>query len=213
MAKQTGGLLAFSATGQIAKTMVYSSWRGRQYVRRYVIPANPQTGPQVSNRSLFAYLNNLWKMQPGGLGGAWIDGTKGRPLTDRNLFLKTNQHALQGQTDISLIELSTAVGGGVLGPVPAITNTLGTVHVTSADPVPPNGWTTVQFYATLVQNDDPFTFVGTPTWYYNTDLTSPYDCTITVPTGHDYVWQCWFLYHKPDGSNAWSPPQGGVISL
>lgn len=44
-------LLSFSARGKIAKTLVYSAWKGLNTVRQYVIPANPQTTGQVDQRN------------------------------------------------------------------------------------------------------------------------------------------------------------------
>ena len=58
MAKLTGPLLSFGATGQIAKTMVVGTWRGIDYARQYVVPANPRTTAQQANRTRFALLRS-----------------------------------------------------------------------------------------------------------------------------------------------------------
>jgi hypothetical protein len=64
MARTTAPLLGFNATGQIAKTMVYGTWRGVKYARRYVIPGNPQTAAQQTTRTTFATLREMWKLMP-----------------------------------------------------------------------------------------------------------------------------------------------------
>lgn len=46
MAKVTGPLQSFGASGQIAKSIVFGSWKGIAWVRRHVIPANPQSSGQ-----------------------------------------------------------------------------------------------------------------------------------------------------------------------
>ena len=47
MAKVTAPLLSFGGLGTIGKVAVYSKWKGRPYVRQYVIPGNPKTAGQT----------------------------------------------------------------------------------------------------------------------------------------------------------------------
>jgi len=55
MPKTTAPLLSFDARGQIAHTQVYSSWRGRPYVRRYSVGTNPNTSDQQLTRNAFTW--------------------------------------------------------------------------------------------------------------------------------------------------------------
>lgn len=50
MAKVTGPLFSLSASGQIAKTLVFMPWKGLNNVRKYVIPTNPNTALQDAQR-------------------------------------------------------------------------------------------------------------------------------------------------------------------
>jgi len=50
MAKLKGPLFSLGASGQIGKTLVYMNWKGLDTVREYVVPANPQTSGQVTQR-------------------------------------------------------------------------------------------------------------------------------------------------------------------
>lgn len=50
MAKVKAPLLSFSASGQIASTLVYMTWKGLNTVRQYVIPTNPDTALQQIQR-------------------------------------------------------------------------------------------------------------------------------------------------------------------
>lgn len=50
MAKVTGPLQSFSASGKIANSIVFAAWKGVNYVRQYVIPANPQSEAQGDQR-------------------------------------------------------------------------------------------------------------------------------------------------------------------
>jgi len=60
MAKVKGPLFSLSASGQIAKTLVYMTWKGIDDVRKYVIPANPNTAGQQTQRGYFAAAVEDW---------------------------------------------------------------------------------------------------------------------------------------------------------
>jgi hypothetical protein len=72
MARVTGPLFSFDAGGTLGKAVVFSRWRGRNYVRRHAIPSNPRTALQMGYRALFAWIasqygdmeivdQNLWQ--------------------------------------------------------------------------------------------------------------------------------------------------------
>ncbi len=50
MAKLKAPLLSFGASGAIAKAIVYFPWKGLNVAREYVIPANPKTTLQTTQR-------------------------------------------------------------------------------------------------------------------------------------------------------------------
>lgn len=50
MAKLKAPLLSLGASGQIAKTLVFFPWKGINAVREYVVPSNPKTASQTSQR-------------------------------------------------------------------------------------------------------------------------------------------------------------------
>lgn len=60
MARVSGPLLSLSASGTIANTLVYASWKGRPYARTHVIPTNPKTAAQVAVRSMLKFLSQYW---------------------------------------------------------------------------------------------------------------------------------------------------------
>ena len=61
MAKVTAPLFSFTATGKIAKSLVYSAWKGIQDVRGYVTPANPNTPAQQTQRTLIGKVVLAWR--------------------------------------------------------------------------------------------------------------------------------------------------------
>ena len=51
MAKTTGPLFSLTASGSVGKTITYSNWKGRPYVRRLVKPLNPMLAGQQAVRN------------------------------------------------------------------------------------------------------------------------------------------------------------------
>lgn len=55
MAKLKGPLFSLGASGQIGKALVFFPWKGLDVVRQHVVPSNPQTTLQTTQRG---YLTN-----------------------------------------------------------------------------------------------------------------------------------------------------------
>lgn len=66
MAKTTGALFSMSASGQFGKALVFDK-RGR--VRKYVVPANPQTTAQMLVRNKLGDIQRSLKLLGAGLRG------------------------------------------------------------------------------------------------------------------------------------------------
>jgi len=47
--------------GAIGKTMIASSWKGKEYVKAYAVPHNPRTERQQGHRAVFAEAVKAWK--------------------------------------------------------------------------------------------------------------------------------------------------------
>ena len=60
VAKLTAPLFSLKASGQLAKTLVYMNWKGIEDVRQYVIPANPKTAAQQTQRGYFTNAVDAW---------------------------------------------------------------------------------------------------------------------------------------------------------
>ena len=55
MARVTAPLFSLDARGQVGRAIVYSIWKGINYVRRYIVPQNPQTADQTHVRTIFSW--------------------------------------------------------------------------------------------------------------------------------------------------------------
>ncbi len=60
MASTKAPLFGLDASGTIAKSIVFSKWRGRTYVRRHAVPSNPKSDLQVGMRAVFAFISSNW---------------------------------------------------------------------------------------------------------------------------------------------------------
>jgi hypothetical protein len=196
MAAVTAPLLSFGASGQIAKTQVYATWKGRPYVRRYVTPSNPQSTEQSLTRNTFTWLNSVWKVAPADFRLAWTASAKGQVLTDRNLFLKQNLPILRDMADLTGIIFSPGAKGGLIGD---ITITPGNDQITVAgvppDPLPA-GWTVLRMVAAIIRQQEP----GVGVLYdivTDDDATDPYSLVFTgLVSATTYMAAAWFEYQK-----------------
>lgn len=205
MAKPVAPLLSFGASGQIGKTLVYGTWRGKPYARRHVIPSNPQSAEQTITRSAFAFLQSVYKFAPALVTAVWEAAARGKALTARNAFTKASLSLIRPETDLDLLVIS----GGALGgsPPTAVVPTPGAGTISCAIAVPASvapGWTLYGATAAAILDQDPQTgtsFVITA----GQDLTAPYVVALAgLPAGLHQV-RAWLEWTRPDGTHAYSP--------
>lgn len=85
MARVTGPLMSMEASGTIGKTLTFANWVGRQYVRRWTRPANPQTADQMEQRNAFSII---------GVGVSWAN----KCLQINSSTTKTDEVAFREKT-------------------------------------------------------------------------------------------------------------------
>ncbi len=204
MAKTTAPILSLGASGTIAKTMVYSSWRGIPYVRRHLIPSNPNTVGQQATRNVFTTMSAMWKVAPALLTTPWDTFATGRPFLGRNAFIGQNVKAMRAEVDAALFVGSPGARGGL--PPDSIISTpgVGTISVAFTNPSIPTGWTLVAAVAIVFPDQDPAAaFVGPTT--AGEDTVTPFD-TVLLSSLDTVLHQvrAWLQWTKPDGATAYS---------
>ena len=85
MARVTGPLMSMEASGTIGKTLTFANWLGRQYVRRWTRPSNPQTADQMDQRNAFSVI---------GVGGSQAN----KCLQVNDSTGKTDEQAIRDKT-------------------------------------------------------------------------------------------------------------------
>ena len=195
MAKVTGPLLSFSAGGQIAQTQVYSRWKGRPYVRRYLVPANPRSAGQTLTRSVFAWLSNTWRLMPSDVQAPWKAAASNQVMTDRNLWMKQNIATLRDGIDLTGLVLSPGARAG-LNTTVDITGAAGAINIDVATPsVLPAGWTIISAVSAAILQQDPHTDIDYQI-FSATDLTAPYAPNITGLDAGDYIAGAWLVFQR-----------------
>ncbi|MDD3530473.1 MAG: hypothetical protein PHS77_11405 [Gallionellaceae bacterium] len=90
MVKVNGPMLSFDASGTIAKTATFSKWKGRNYVRQRVIPANPKSDLQVSVRAALKFLAQAWAGVDSTPKGSWSDLADASQISNFNAYSRKN---------------------------------------------------------------------------------------------------------------------------
>lgn len=204
MAKVTGALLSLGAGGTIAKTVVFSKWRGIAYVRQHVIPANPNTTGQQATRNVFRTMSEMWKILPTIAVTPWDTFATGRAFVGRNAFMGQNTEAMRGEVDMDLFVGSPGARGG-LPPLTMVPTTVaaGGIEVPMTEPAIPASWTLVSAQALVFEDQDPaVAFAGTVS--AGEDVATPFTVDFTgLPTVNHQV-RGWLRWTKPGGQDAYS---------
>jgi len=90
MARVTGPLMSFDASGTIAGAVVFAKWRGRNYVRRHAVPSNPRTVGQIAARSIIAFLGKRWDSLGDEAKATWEDGAESLKISPFNEYIRIN---------------------------------------------------------------------------------------------------------------------------
>lgn len=209
MAKTTAPLLSFGASGQIAQTQVYSKWKGRAYARRYTVPANPNTTEQQLTRSVFSWLQAVYKFATPDLTDAWEAYAKGLVMTARNAFTKLNLSQLRTAADLTTMLFSPGALGGLPGTAIVVAGSAGHIAVTLTAPTSvPVGWTITSAILGVIRQQDPNTGALYQIATFE-DVATPFTNSFVTAAGV-YVGFGFFKWLRPDGRTAYSVSLSGV---
>lgn len=214
MAVVSAPLLSFTAKGQIAKTQVYASWKGRPYVRRLVVPSNPNSTEQQKTRNTFAFLNSVWKVGPADFQAPWTAYAKSLVMTNRNAWLKKNVGVLRDETTLDGIILSPGAAGG-LSVTPGLTGGSGTITIALTAPSPlPSGWSIVEAVGAAILDQNP-TSGTTYDIATGTDSSDPYSIVLSGLAAGDYWAAGWFVFQKSSVATdlAYGPGTAATVTV
>jgi len=187
MARLTAPLLSLGASGSIAKSLVYSRWKGIPYVRVHVVPTNPKSTKQQEVRGIFSTLAEMWKRMPQLARDPWQNDVLGLPLTARNRHVQQNVKTLIDETTLDLLVMSVAQGQAIPPITETFTPGVGLITIAGATDTPPVGYTLTSMVGAVCKDGDPSPVFVTAT-LAGEDEETPYSIEIT---GLDTVaYQC-----------------------
>ena len=91
MALVKAPLFGLDASGALGDSIVFSKWRGRNYVRILTQPANPRSGLQVGMRSVFKYITQAWAGIGAALQTEWEGEAQADNITGLNAQVRVTQ--------------------------------------------------------------------------------------------------------------------------
>jgi hypothetical protein len=184
MARTIGPLFSVDASGSVAKTIVFSKWKGRNYVRRHAYPAQPRSGKQVSMRAMLKFLTQTWAaIDPGDQAG-WEPRAAQSAVSPFNAYVGYNQQSWRNFLPPTKVDPPTRAAAAV-SDLAAFAATAGERQITlSGTFTPAQHWGFAIFRDTVATptpsisnliaiapaGASPMTFVDTPlapgTYYY-----------------------------------------------
>lgn len=133
MATVKGPLFSLDASGTIGKAVVFSKWKGRNYVRTHALPANPKSPGQLSVRAMLKFLSQFWTSLSANDQATWESRAEVTNVSPFNAYVGFNQkrwgtYAFPSQVDPPA---ETATPGTILSP----TATAGSRSILLAIPI------------------------------------------------------------------------------
>lgn len=84
--------MSIDASGSVAGTLTFAKWKGRNYVRQTVIPANPQSPLQVGMRAAMKFLSQFWATGVSAPNKAtWAANATANAISEFNAYIAYNQ--------------------------------------------------------------------------------------------------------------------------
>jgi len=192
-----------TASGSMGGVIVFSTWKGRPYVRSLVIPSNPKSGGQVGMRSMFSFLSKAWAGLSNGNKATWETRAAQLIVSEFNAFMSYNQFRWRNFTAPSKEE--PAASAGTPATLGAFSLALGVRSITATQAITTasDGWGVCFFRSTgvgfttaydnlvavgTISGTDPVVFVDSPLipdqYYYNTrEFTT--DGQLSAETGEE----------------------------
>jgi len=91
MAIVKGPCMSLDASGSLAGAVVFSKWKGRNYIRQLVTPANPKSGAQSGFRASMKFLSQSWAGLTAGNQATWETRAADRTISEFNAYTSLNQ--------------------------------------------------------------------------------------------------------------------------
>ncbi len=170
MARIRSGVLG-NTRGKVAG-IVGSQWKDKNYIREYVLPANPNTAAQQVQRSKMADTVVFAKSLVGPVFNAYTDKFQ-KSMSGFNYFIKRNIAIFDGTPALDEIKITEGKLHAPTTVAGAYTNGVADIDVTWDESLGNNGSLTDQMYAAAYNNT-------TKLWYFAPAEVDRDDETLTI---------------------------------
>jgi hypothetical protein len=148
--------MSVSASGTFAKTLVFSTWKGRPYVRERVIPSNPRSEKQTGIRGLFGFIAQAWYTLSTPNKATWDTLATGKEISPFNAYQAENLMNWQQTKPPSEAYPAARAGTAVVETTMGLTGGVGSVTVVLTPSAATNLWGHIIWRSA--------TTIVTPTW-------------------------------------------------
>lgn len=140
MVKLQGPCMSLAASGTLADTLTFTSWKGRSVCRERVIPSNPQSGPQTGMRSMMKFLAQIWDGLTTANKATWEDLADATVISEFNAFTSFNMKRWRSFKTPSKETPATETGEGGDAPTTTPTGGIRQIQLSIADGATPPDW-------------------------------------------------------------------------
>lgn len=134
--------MSLGASGAVAKSIVFSHWKGRPYVRQLVTPSNPRSAGQRASRAMMSFLSKAWSdaIMTTNAKATWDTLSKQKIISPFNAFVGRNRSnytqflaPIHEPADARTGTLPTLAA-------PTLTGGVGEINITDVVTTIANGW-------------------------------------------------------------------------
>lgn len=140
MAIVKGPAMSLDASGSLAGAIVFSKWKGRNYIRQLVTPANPRSGAQTGFRASMKWLAQIWSSLSAGNQATWDDRAADMIVSNFNAFTSYNQLRWRNFLTPSMEDPAAEISTPATAPTGAAVAGVRMATVTLTDSVTPPDW-------------------------------------------------------------------------
>lgn len=142
MVKVSAPCLSLGASGKLGGAIVFSSWKGRPYVRELVRPANPRSGGQTGVRAMFKFLSQDWGEIISAHRASWEDLADDKIISTFNAFMGYNMSRWRNFLPPCVVHPAAEAEAAPAAPTTTPTDGVRQISLSIADgaPAPDSGY-------------------------------------------------------------------------
>lgn len=199
MARVNGPLLSFGASGALAKTLVYTSYRSAKVVKTLGQPVNANSTAQQVTRGAFTFASSLWNYVGDDMRQQWEIKAKSERQQARNAFLQQVVHALRGKANLNDLRFMYQSEGMIPSYGANVGAFAGSVFGISNFTDWPTGFTPVTRALACIRQQDPYSPGDMTIYYAQQPGAGPNPVISGLPTGVQFLCCAWYVAENATG--------------